>query len=269
MDSMFPYGVENASIPKLLMSGEELINEILNGRRKFAGIELEKGFNLSGNASFGKIQEYLTDPNTNLRGNPLIFSDSDLTGIIAKGLYAPHLILNNVILNKAVLDRAILPESKIIHVDGQNLNAEYTDFSRSQMEYNYFLEMHAPHVNFSSSYMPNNFINKGILEYSNAQKTIFNGSFLEDTSILHSDWKRAWLNEVYCKGLNVNWADLREVVMKNAEGIQEIQGLENALIQGMVVGSKKDKRFIESKILNNSRVQLDPLDDPKNKRIKI
>jgi len=72
------------------MSGEELVRRLLEGEKRFVGIDLEEGFDLAGDAHFDKIQTALKARDIqDLKENPVILNHSNLRYIKADGLYFP------------------------------------------------------------------------------------------------------------------------------------------------------------------------------------
>ena len=103
------------------MKGKEIIKKILSGERKFSGIKLEEGFNLSGHEDFGEIQEYLR--RQELSKNPLNITDSEFRFVIANGIYLPYTLGKRANLGGANLERAYLWKANLgrANLGGANL----------------------------------------------------------------------------------------------------------------------------------------------------
>ena len=110
------------------MRGEEFVMRILAGQRGFSGIQLEPNFNLAGCEDFFKMQIYLRENATNLRQFPLILDGSDLTGMIAYGLYWPF-----VSGKKVKLQRADLREANFREANFRETNLERADLERANL----------------------------------------------------------------------------------------------------------------------------------------
>ena len=102
------------------MKGKEIIKKILSGERKFSGIKLEEGFNLSGHEDFGEIQEYLR--RQELSKNPLNITDSEFRFVIANGIYLPYTLGKRANLGGANLGGAYLWKANL---GGANLERAY------------------------------------------------------------------------------------------------------------------------------------------------
>jgi len=110
----------------IFVKGKEFIKKILSGERDFSGIELEEGFDLCGDDSFGELQEYLKK--CDLKENPINIKGSKLRHLDADGLHLPFVQANGVNLKHAALMGANLENAQLEMSD-----LRYTKLSRVKL----------------------------------------------------------------------------------------------------------------------------------------
>lgn len=86
---------------KLPLKPEELIKKILSGERDFSYTSLKPGCDLSKYDSYNEMNSYLAKQD--LAKEPIILSGSQFPGIIAPGLYVPHVKAECVYFGTAAL----------------------------------------------------------------------------------------------------------------------------------------------------------------------
>jgi len=95
----------------VFVKGNEFIKKILSGERDFSGIELEEGFDLCGDDSFGELQGYLKK--CDLKKNPINIGGSKLRRLDADGIYLPFVRAKGVNLKHAALMGANLESAQL------------------------------------------------------------------------------------------------------------------------------------------------------------
>lgn len=108
------------------IEGEEFVKKILSGERDFSNIELEEGFDLSGNEGFTELQNYLKQ--ADLEKNPVRLEGAKLRHLDADGLYLPFLQAKGAILKHAALMGANLEDAQL-----EKSDLRYTKLARAKL----------------------------------------------------------------------------------------------------------------------------------------
>ena len=207
------------------MKGKEIIKKILSGERKFSGIKLEEGFNLSGHEDFGEIQEYLR--RQELSKNPLNITDSEFRFVIANGIYLPYTLgkranLGGANLGGANLERAYLWKANLgrANLGGANLeraNLWKANLGGANLERAYLWE-----ANLWEAKLWEANLWKANLGGANLERAYLWGANLDRANLWKANLERAYLGNILNleTAINLNRAHFFETrVTKKEEAI--------------------------------------------------
>jgi len=192
------------------MKGKEIIKKILSGERKFSGIKLEEGFNLSGHEDFGEIQEYLR--RQELSKNPLNITDSEFRFVIANGIYLPYTLgkranLGGANLGGANLERAYLWKANLGRANLGGANLERANLWKA---------------NLGGANLGGAYLWKANLGGANLERAYLWGANLDRANLWKANLERAYLGNILNleTAINLNRAHFFETrVTKKEEAI--------------------------------------------------
>ena len=192
------------------MKGKEIIKKILSGERKFSGIKLEEGFNLSCHEDFGEIQEYLR--RQELSKNPLNITDSEFRFVIANGIYLPYTLgkranLGGANLGGANLERAYLWKANLGRANLGGANLERANLWKA---------------NLGGANLGGAYLWKANLGGANLERAYLWGANLDRANLWKANLERAYLGNILNleTAINLNRAHFFETrVTKKEEAI--------------------------------------------------
>ncbi len=179
------------------MRGEEFVKKTIEGERDFSGIELETGFNLSGNERFEEMRNYLKKEDFKL--NPFIINNSEFKYIQARGLYLPH------------------TQGKSVNFEGANL--EWVYFWDAKLEGANFTSAKLEGANFDETYLGNVNFKNADLTSAKLRGAKLEGANFDETYLGNVDFENADLQKVKNleRSLKLRYANFRKTKITSRE----------------------------------------------------
>lgn len=178
------------------IKGEEFIKKILSGERDFSNIELEEGFDLSGNEGFTELQNYLKQ--ADLKENPVRIEGAKLRHLDADNLYLPFLQAKGAILKHAALMGANLENAQL-----EKSDLRYTKLARAKLT----------KANLIDADLRLADLNLAVLTYANLVGADFEASDLEYTNMQNANLRGVknlqWAR--FIKTVNFQFAKISDV----------------------------------------------------------
>ncbi|MFA5856868.1 MAG: pentapeptide repeat-containing protein [Candidatus Pacearchaeota archaeon] len=178
---------------------KEFVSKVLGGERYFEGISL---MNINLIEFIPELNNYLK--NTNLDKVPMYFSNSNLKGLLAPGIYLPGSDFSNSKMNSVDFSDAILINSELDNSNLSNANFYCADLSKS--------------------HIAGSIINGACFNRANLTRVCFGYSSLNKSSFNNAD-----LTE----------ADLRGTDLRQVTGLDSVKGLEETIMNNLILTKKE------------------------------